>query len=188
MYKQIFLVTCAALALAGAPQYLEDFGTAETGAANAGTAEEAARDGSESMAMEAASTVTQASYTTGIRKVTIPLSHSGHFVADFRVNGRSLSGIVDTGATYVALNQSAARSLGVHLAASDFTHRVRTANGITHAALVTLDRIEIGAIRVPGVGALVLKDEALSGTLIGMSFMSKLSSYRVQGQQLELVE
>jgi hypothetical protein len=33
------------------------------------------------------------------------------------------------------------------------------------------------------VEAFVLDDKALSSTLIGMSFMSKLQSYRVKGQQ-----
>jgi aspartyl protease family protein len=64
---------------------------------------------------------------------------------------------------------------------------VRTANGVTRAALVNLDKMEIGAISVDDVEAFVLDDKALSSTLIGMSFMSKLQSYRVKDNRLELV-
>ena len=115
------------------------------------------------------------------------MSRDGHFSADFRINGRAVKGLIDTGATYVAINTSTARTLGLGLANSDFKHQVRTANGVTSAALVSLDRMEIGAITVHDIEAFVLNDQALSATLIGMSFMSKLQSYRVKDNRLELV-
>ena len=37
----------------------------------------------------------------------------GHFVGDFRFNGRRIEALVDTGATAVALNLSTARRIGV---------------------------------------------------------------------------
>ena len=50
-----------------------------------------------------------------------------------------------------------------------------------------LNRIEIGGISVRDVQALVLPDKALSGTLIGMTFLSRLSSFRVEDGALHLV-
>jgi aspartyl protease family protein len=54
------------------------------------------------------------------------------------------------------------------------------------AALTATLRMEIGSISVDDVEAFVLDDNALSSTLIGMSFMSKLQSYRVKDNKLEL--
>jgi aspartyl protease family protein len=63
---------------------------------------------------------------------------------------------------------------------------VTTANGTTEAAHITLDRMEIGSVRVKDVEAFVLKDKSLSGMLVGMSFMNKLASYKVEDGVLYL--
>ncbi|MOA63383.1 hypothetical protein D3C78_1890910 [compost metagenome] len=49
-----------------------------------------------------------------------------------------------------------------------------------------LDRVEIGNVLVRDVDAMVLRDEALSTTLVGMSFLTKLKSYQVKGGSLTL--
>jgi aspartyl protease family protein len=110
----------------------------------------------------------------------------GHFTGTFRLNGKSVPGMVDTGASLVAINESTARRLGFGVNGLDFRHEVNTANGKTDAALITLDRVEIGNVRVRDVDALVLRDKALSGTLVGMSFLQKLKSYQVKGDSLTL--
>jgi aspartyl protease family protein len=110
----------------------------------------------------------------------------GHYSGDFRINGRQVQGLIDTGATYVALNESFARRLGYTGNQLDFRYSVDTANGKTKAAHVTLDRVEIGGIRVRDVEAFVLKDGALSSTLVGMSFLRKLASYSVADGSLSL--
>lgn len=110
----------------------------------------------------------------------------GHYTGNFRINGKPVQGLIDTGATYVALNESLARRLGYSGNQLDFRYAVNTANGQTKAAHVTLDRVEIGGIRVRSVEAFVLKDEALSGTLVGMSFLQKLASYSVADGSLSL--
>jgi aspartyl protease family protein len=63
---------------------------------------------------------------------------------------------------------------------------VNTANGQTKAAHVTLDRVEIGGIRVRDVEAFVLRDNALTTALVGMSFLQKLASYSVADGSLSL--
>ncbi|MBW9112488.1 TIGR02281 family clan AA aspartic protease [Rhizobium cauense] len=110
----------------------------------------------------------------------------GHYSGDFRINGRQVQGLIDTGATYVALNESFARRLGYTGNQLDFRYSVNTANGETKAAHVTLDRVEIGGIRVRDVEAFVLRDDALSSTLVGMSFLKKLASYSVADGSLSL--
>jgi len=110
----------------------------------------------------------------------------GHYTGNFKINGKPVQGLIDTGATYVALNESLARRLGFSGNQLDFRYAVNTANGQTKAAHVMLDRVEIGGIRVRNVEAFVLKDEALSGTLVGMSFLQKLASYSVADGSLSL--
>ncbi len=110
----------------------------------------------------------------------------GHYSGDFRINGKPVQGMIDTGATFVALNETLARRLGYTANQLDFRYAVNTANGQTKAAHVTLDRVEIGGIRVRDVEAFVLRDDALSSTLVGMSFLQKLASYSVADGALNL--
>jgi len=128
-------------------------------------------------------------------KAEVPVSYGsvqlranagGHYEGDFSINGRSVHALIDTGATYVAMNESTARGLGFSSVDLDYRYTVQTANGASKVALVKLDRLEIGTIRVRDIDAVVAKDSALSTTLIGMSFMKKLNSYGVQNGTLLL--
>ncbi len=123
---------------------------------------------------------------TGNRSAVISADPSGHFTGLFAINGRKEEGLVDTGASMVAINISTAQRLGIAKAGLDFRYAVDTANGKARAAYIRLDRVEIGPVRMENVGAMVLDDKALSGTLIGMSFLKGLSSYRVEGGKLHL--
>ena len=128
--------------------------------------------------------------TTGPAGEQILVLHKmdhGHFQVDARINGKSASMLVDTGASAIAINLSTARRLGISPGTLSFTARVNTANGVVEAAPAVLNRIEIGGISVRDVQALVLPDKALSGTLIGMTFLSRLSSFRVEDGALHLV-
>src|SRR5882724_1336996 len=80
------------------------------------------------------------------RKVVVKADARGHFTSAFKLNGRQIDGMIDTGATLVAINISTARRIGISLNASDFSHQVNTANGTIKAAVVTVDRMQIGKI------------------------------------------
>ena len=183
MVKHLFLISCAVLAVSGLPYYAQDLSELISPEASTETAAEPGHYNPEGNAPARP----VAHYASGQRAAVVPMSRDGHFSADFRINGRSVRGLVDTGATYVAINSSTARKLGLTLGPADFKYEVRTANGLTNAALVHLNRMEIGSISVSDVEAFVLNDQALSATLIGMSFMSKLQSYRVRDNQLEMM-
>jgi aspartyl protease family protein len=122
------------------------------------------------------------------RKVRISADKQGHFSADFRLNGRSVGAMVDTGATLVAMNASTARRIGIKVMPADFKYRVRTANGETRAAGATIGKLQIGRILVEDVEAVVLEDKALDGTLIGVSFLKRLAKYQVENGALLLVQ
>jgi aspartyl protease family protein len=118
--------------------------------------------------------------------VTLQPDEQGHYKATFRINGKSLDGIIDTGAGSIAINESTARRLGFSGNGLDFKYTVGTANGETKAAYIVLDKVEIGGIRVRDVQAAVLRDSSLSSMLVGMTFLKKLDSYRVDNGVLKL--
>jgi aspartyl protease family protein len=122
------------------------------------------------------------------RKVEIAADDRGHYVGDFKINGRKVEAMIDTGATAVAFNLSTARRLGIPVKSSDMKNAVSTANGQARATLVMVDRLEIGRITVENVQALVLEDQALSDTLIGMTFLNRLKKFQVDQGTLLLVQ
>jgi aspartyl protease family protein len=122
------------------------------------------------------------------RKVVLTADERGHFTSTFRLNGRQVDGMIDTGATLVAINASTARRIGIALNQSDFSQKVSTANGATRAAVVTIDRVQIGKITVENIQAVVLDDNALRTNLIGISFLQRLEKYQVENGTLLLVQ
>jgi aspartyl protease family protein len=115
----------------------------------------------------------QAASASG-RTVTLQSDRRGHFQVDARVDGRAVEFMVDTGASVIALRQSAAAKLGIHPAARDYTASASTANGVVKAAPVMLNRVEVNGITVRDVMAFVMPDEGLGTNLLGMSFLSRV--------------
>lgn len=126
--------------------------------------------------------------TAGDRTMQIKAGSDGHYHADADVNGRSIQVMVDTGASIVALTFEDAERAGIFVRPSDFTHRVSTANGISKVAPVTLDRVQIGEITVRDVRAAVIEAGKLKTTLLGMSFLGRLSRTEMSRGVLILTE
>lgn len=120
------------------------------------------------------------------RRVRLPADARGHFEGDFRFNGRTMNAMIDTGATLVAINETVARRIGIRLEAADFRYEVDTANGKVRAAAAMIDNLQIGRIYVRDIQAMVLEDRALNKILVGMSFLSRLQKFQVEGGTLLL--
>lgn len=125
-------------------------------------------------ALVLAGTATQAAVTE------LKANSGGHFIATAEINGQDIAVLVDTGATAVALSYEDAFNAGLRPNSLDYNVPVSTANGVTHGARVTLEDVAIDGIEISDVEALVLPEGALSGTLLGMSFLSRLSSFKVE--------
>jgi aspartyl protease family protein len=119
-------------------------------------------------------------------EVTVSRSADGHFQFTMLANGQSMRVMLDTGASSVVLRAEDAALMGIKLQESDYSVSVRTANGRTQSAPVTLKTLEIGGIREENVRALVAKPGLLGENLLGMTFLERLSSYEVRGDQLIL--
>ena len=111
---------------------------------------------------------------------------NGHFVTTASINNRDIAVLVDTGATAVALSYEDAGSAGLRPGSLTYDVPVSTANGLAQAARVKLDRVRIDGLEVDDVEALVLPEGALQGTLLGMTFLSRLSSFKVEDGVLHL--
>ncbi len=120
--------------------------------------------------------------------VTLPAGDYGHFRADAEINGRDIDVMVDTGASLVALTYEDAERAGIFVNPSDFTHTAQTANGIARVAPITIPRISIGDITVRDVKAVVSERGASERTLLGMSFLGRLSRVEMHSGMLVLEE
>lgn len=118
--------------------------------------------------------------------VVLEAGDHGHFTATALVNGRAVPVLIDTGASLVALSHEDAGRVGVRVQPSDFTKRVRTANGIANVAPVTLDSISIGDITLYDIEAVVSEPGRLGTTLLGMTFIGRLSRAEMRGGVLIL--
>src|SRR5690606_36416483 len=119
-------------------------------------------------------------------RVELLADPQGHYKSYIEVNGRSIHATVDTGATMVALSYEDAARSGIHVSDADFIHPVHTANGSARVAPVMLHRVRIGGIELRDVPAAVAEPGRLPGTLLGMSFLSRLSRLEMQSGRLVL--
>jgi aspartyl protease family protein len=117
--------------------------------------------------------------------VAIRRSHDGHFRLTANVDGKSIRFLIDTGASLVALTQHDAQSLGFDTARLAYGMRLNTANGTAWAAGVSLGEIKVGSIRTRDVPGSVSRS-GLSESLLGLSFLDRLSGYEVRGDTMIL--
>jgi aspartyl protease family protein len=122
----------------------------------------------------------------GVAEVRIRKRLDGHFTATVDVNGKPISMIVDTGASTIVLRPEDAQKAGIDVSKLTFKVPVLTANGRTVAARVRLDKVGIGPLDRQKVEALVAQPGALTQSLLGMSFLSRLRSYEFSGDFLTL--
>ncbi len=115
----------------------------------------------------------------------IALGEDGHYWAEARVNQVGIHVLVDTGASQVALTPDDARRLGLdpdHLA---YRLKVITAHGEARAATVRLASVSVAGTHLENVEALVL-DHGLDASLLGMSYLGRLSGFDATPTHLTL--
>lgn len=119
-------------------------------------------------------------------RITFRARDSGHFVVEAHIDATPIRLMVDTGATDLVLSPSDAQRLGFDLSALNFTRAYNTANGTVRGAPVRLRHVTLGPIELNDVRASV-NQAPMSTSLLGMSFLSRLSGYEVNGDTLTLV-
>ncbi|WP_033924654.1 retropepsin-like aspartic protease family protein [Sphingomonas sp. 35-24ZXX] len=118
--------------------------------------------------------------------MTLRKSDDGHFWVAAVVNGRSVRFLVDSGATVTAMSSRAARDAGVEPGGLGLTTVIETANGMVEAERATITDLQVGSLHMKDHDVLI--SDALGDTnLLGMNFLSKLESWRVEGDSMILV-
>ena len=117
-------------------------------------------------------------------EVLVARSSGGGFAVAAKINDVRVAMALDTGASSVVLTHEAAKAIGLPLEVLTYTVNVETANGRARAAPVTLDRMAVGGIVEHAVPALVAQPGQLHTSLLGMSFLNRLESLEVHGDQL----
>jgi aspartyl protease family protein len=118
------------------------------------------------------------------QQVTLSADASGMFVTQGAINGMPVRFVVDTGASSIALPGREAQRLGIDYRKGDRA-MVNTANGVTGAYRVTLDRVKLGGIELNAVEGVVI-EQGLNITLLGMSFLNRVEMKR-DGQMMTLM-
>jgi aspartyl protease family protein len=109
----------------------------------------------------------------------------GHFYADVSTDSGTVTMLVDTGASMVALTANDAATMGVEWQADQVRPVARGASGDVYGVPVVLDRIDVKGIEVRGVEAVVVP-EGLDISLLGQTFLSHVSRVEVSGDEMVL--
>ena len=116
----------------------------------------------------------------------VPLAPDGHFWIRATVNGVPQRFLVDTGATLTAIAPELAQDAQVQPQEMRQPVLLRTANGTVSAQLVTIDQLKFGNVVARDLDAVVAP--GMAGTsVLGMNFLSRLASWRVEGNTMILV-
>jgi aspartyl protease family protein len=116
----------------------------------------------------------------------VRMSSDGHFWVTASINGVNRRMLIDSGATVTAISPETAREAQIDTGTGLSPVILRTANGAAPAQTGAIAELRVGNIvarnlRIvtsPGLGNL---------DVLGMNFLSKLDSWRVEGRTLVLV-
>lgn len=115
----------------------------------------------------------------------IRMSPDGHFWADVRFGGVSRRMLIDSGATVTALSEGTAGAAGLDVRDAMFPMLLKTANGTIRARTAAIDELRLGNVVARDVPVVV--SPAFGETdVLGMNFLSRLKSWRVEGRTLIL--
>lgn len=109
----------------------------------------------------------------------------GHYWVRASVNGTVVRFMIDSGATTTTLSKTSARAAGIK-PADGFPVLVETANGTVELQRAEIEALSVGSI-VQRNAKVLIGSEGLGDTnLLGMSFLSTLKGWRVEGSTLIL--
>ena len=120
------------------------------------------------------------------KELHVKMASDGHFWVTASINGVKTRMLIDSGATVTAVSEATAHSARIDTGRTIAPVVLRTANGVATAETGSIDELRIGNIvarnlkivTAPGLGSL---------DVLGMNFLSKLQSWRVEGRELILV-
>ncbi len=115
-------------------------------------------------------------------EMRIAMRDDGHFWVTASVNGHAAPFLVDSGASITTISPAVASAADV--ATGMRVSRVETANGSVQMAVATADQFKVGSIARDDFTIHV--NNADDTNVLGMNFLSSLTSWRVDGNTLIL--
>lgn len=119
------------------------------------------------------------------QSVRVRKDEDGHFHVNAQVNGHEIKFLIDSGATTSSLSRADAEAARIAIDASGFGQAVETANGMTMMQRAKIKRLQVGSITRMDHPILV-SNEAVDLSVLGMNFLSSLRSWRVEGDEMIL--
>lgn len=116
--------------------------------------------------------------------VRIRMSPDGHFWARVTLNGVERRMLIDSGATITAISERTAKQANVQ-AADGLPAIIETANGSVAARRGRIATVALGPLTMRDLGVVVSQNFGELDVL-GMNFLSRLHSWRVEGNVLVL--
>ncbi len=110
----------------------------------------------------------------------------GHFVAQGTINGKSVSMLIDTGASLTVLPANEANRLRIDYRARGTPGAANTANGRVQTWNLSLDSVRVQGITLYNVPASVI-EAPLNTILLGNSFLNRVQMQR-EGETMVLVQ
>ena len=116
-------------------------------------------------------------------EIRIPMALDGHFWVEARLNGQKVKFLVDSGATMTTIGRGTAERAGVAIVTPG-NQVVRTGNGLIKVSTAQARTLRVGSIERDNVRLHVADDDL---NVLGMSFLSSLERWGVEGRWLVLV-
>lgn len=120
------------------------------------------------------------------KELRVKMAPDGHFWVTASINGVERRMLIDSGATVTAISLETARAAAVETGTGLTPVMLRTANGVTPAQTGSIAELRVGNIIARNLR--IVTAPGLTGLdVLGMNFLSKLQSWRVEGRTLILV-
>lgn len=119
------------------------------------------------------------------RTIVLP-AMGGHFFAPISINGMPLKGMIDTGATILALSSTHAKMANIDMTQAQIGY-AQTAQGVARFRKVKVNQLRFGDIVLYNVDATVLDGNFPSDPLIGMNILQRFTMQR-DADRLTLIQ
>jgi aspartyl protease family protein len=117
--------------------------------------------------------------------VRLSKREDGHFWLTASINGQPVTLMVDSGATVTSISAETAKKTGVQVEQGAFPVSLNTANGVVEAQRAKAASFAVGPIQRENFSVFV--SPSFGDTdVVGMNFLSTLTSWKVEGETMVL--
>jgi len=117
--------------------------------------------------------------------IEVPRASDGHYYLPMQANGRTITFMVDTGASQIVLSPDDAKRLDIDLGQLNYFGRAATANGVVRSAPVHLDSLTVGPFSDSNISVWVTEGD-LDRSLLGMDYLQKFPNIQFSNDRMIL--